>query len=652
MYRAQKFVETELPPLEWGQDIGWLLVAEGWLSADTLATLQAERLRRDVRLADMLHIRAGVPRSAIAEAEARLARTTLVDPVDLPADPRLLLAVGPAWCVQNGILPWRRSGGVTLVLSARPDLFPACEGRLQTALGPVRMLVADEDLLQQAIRQLADPALAFRAETLVPDEESCRNWRAGGGAAWFGLIVLSLIIATMLSPGPGLGLWIGAAALLMALHTALKFAATLAALRRPRPSSGVVPARLPTVSIMVPLFREKEVARQLVTRLGQLDYPEELLDILLILEADDDATRQMLSHADLPANMRIIEVPDGSVRTKPRAMNYALPHARGSIIGIYDAEDAPAPDQIRTVVRTFAERGRQVACLQGGLDFYNSDANWIARCFAIEYATWFRLILPGLARLGLVVPLGGTTLFLRRDALEALGAWDAHNVTEDADLGLRLARHGYRTELIDTVTREEANCHARPWVRQRSRWLKGYAITYLAHMRQPRQLFRDLGLRGGLSVQLIFLGTVAQFALAPALWSLWLLALGFGHPVVGVIGPGAMTCLIALCVVAEAVNIALALVATRRAGKPSLGLWAPTMMLYFPLATLAVYRALFELLTRPFYWHKTVHGLSDAALSPVPPPPAHRASDVLHRRSRYDPAARDRPRLRHRPQSP
>jgi cellulose synthase/poly-beta-1,6-N-acetylglucosamine synthase-like glycosyltransferase len=95
----------------------------------------------------------------------------------------------------------------------------------------------------------------------------------------------------------------------------------------------------------------------------------------------------------------------------------------------------------------------------------------------------------------MVLPLGGTTLFFRRHILEELGGWDAHNVTEDADLGVRLARKGYKTELVSTVTYEEANCKAWPWVKQRSRWLKGFLITYFVHMRRPRRLLSDLGLR-------------------------------------------------------------------------------------------------------------------------------------------------------------
>ena len=185
-------------------------------------------------------------------------------------------------------------------------------------------------------------------------------------------------------------------------------------------------------------------------------------------------------------------------------MNYALDFCRGTIIGVWDAEDAPEPDQIEKVAARFNEAAPNVVCLQGMLDYYNARQNWISRCFTIEYATWWRVVLPGMARLGFVIPLGGTTLFFRRKALEKLGRWDAHNVTEDADLGVRLARHGYVTELIPTVTYEEANCRPWRWVRQRSRWLKGFMITYIVHMRDPAQLLRDLGFKRFMGLQMIF----------------------------------------------------------------------------------------------------------------------------------------------------
>ncbi len=328
------------------------------------------------------------------------------------------------------------------------------------------------------------------------------------------------------------------ALLALVLSTGLKVAAAFAALRAapPEPAAPAM-VRLPSVSIIVALYRESDIAPRLVRRLSRLDYPRELLDVVLAVETEDTMTRAALVNADLPPWMRVVVVPAGRVKTKPRALNLALDHCRGAIIGIYDAEDAPEPDQIRKVVDRFHRRGPDVACLQGVLDYYNPRTNWLSRCFTIEYATWFRLVLPGIQRLGLAVPLGGTTLFFRRSVLEELGGWDAHNVTEDADLGIRLYRHGYRTELLETVTGEEANCRVIPWIKQRSRWIKGYMMTWAVHMRSPRLLWRQIGAWRFLGFQIMFLGTSLQVLLAPLFWSFWSVALGLGHPLSAVLAP-------------------------------------------------------------------------------------------------------------------
>ena len=347
---------------------------------------------------------------------------------------------------------------------------------------------------------------------------------------------------------------------------------------------------------------------RLIRRLDALDYPRELLDICLVVEADDRLTRETLAGADLPHWMRQVTVPGGAVRTKPRALNFALDFCRGSIIGVYDAEDAPEPGQIRKIVHRFAERGPSVACLQGVLDFYNPRENWLARAFAIEYATWFRIMLPGLEKMGLAVPLGGTTLFFRRAALEELGGWDAHNVTEDADLGIRLARHGYRTELIDTVTKEEANCRPWPWVKQRSRWIKGYAMTWGVHMRAPGRLLDELGPRKFLGVQALFLGTLSQFLLAPFLWSFWLLALGLPHPLIGILPPAAFWLLGGIFFFSEILTIAVGMMAVADDEHRFLMKWVPTLHVYWPLASVAAMKGMFEIATKPFYWDKTSHG--------------------------------------------
>ncbi|HEX9857877.1 MAG TPA: glycosyltransferase, partial [Paracoccaceae bacterium] len=478
--------------------------------------------------------------------------------------------------------------------------------------GPVIMALVPVRGIEAAILAARGAALDHAAQTRVAASESCRNWNLRGLPLWGGLVLVALVATLGLAPlALAFAFTIWAVGTLF-LATVLKIAAALAALRRAPPEAPApIIARLPVVSVMVPLYRESDIAPRLIRRLGKLDYPQELLDILLVVEEDDTVTRAALLAADLPPWMRVVVVPDGRLKTKPRALNYALDACRGVIIGIYDAEDAPDPDQIRRVVDRFHRRGPDVACLQGVLDFYNPQTNWLSRCFTMEYATWFRIILPGLERLGFAIPLGGTTLFFRRAALEELGGWDAHNVTEDADLGMRLARHGYRTELIDTTTREEANCRTLPWIRQRSRWLKGYMMTYAVHMRDPALLWRQLGAWKFFGFQVFFLTTLSQFLLAPVLWTFWLVPLGLPHPVSDALPPVLQLGLTGIFLFTEAVLLVVTFVALRLTPNRINPIWAPTLHFYFPLGALASYKAAWELITRPFYWDKTSHGHFD-----------------------------------------
>lgn len=615
--------EAEAPP----SAIGRILLRRGLVSARRLHDAEIATARQDARLMDTLRLGLALPAAKLAEAEAELAGAALIDPVQFPPDQRLFAACGPALCLRHGLLPWRRVGGATVVLTSRPDQFARHRDSLSLLLGPIRMAVAREDRIHTALQRRCGPALARAAEARVAGAESCRGWdyRKAQMRALTALAVIAALL--IVAPVGTLALVTAWAVLTLALSTALKVAATVIHLRSPaapRFAANPVPARLPVVSILVPLFRERAIASHLLARLSAIDYPHELLDVCLVLEADDLTTRAALDETNLPRWMRAVTVPHGVLKTKPRALNYALDFARGSIVGVYDAEDAPDPAQIRAVVARFAQVGPDVACLQGILDFYNAESNWLARCFTIEYATWFRIVLPGLEKLGLVLPLGGTTLFFRRDVLESLGGWDAHNVTEDADLGLRLARHGYRTEMIQTVTDEEANARLWPWVKQRSRWLKGYAITYGVHMRNPARLWRELGAWRFFGVQLLFLGTLSQFALAPLLWSFWLLPLGFGHPLTGLLPWWMFVLLGSIFLVSEVINIAVSAIAVTRAGKPRLIKWTLTLHLYFPLAAVASYKGLWELTRRPFYWDKTAHGIFAPTVSrpaaPLPRP--------------------------------
>lgn len=429
------------------------------------------------------------------------------------------------------------------------------------------------------------------------------------------LACMALAGAATLWPQAVLAVLLGWTVAMLLGTMALRAAVLWLTLRAAPPKPGPAPrlARLPTVSIIVALYRESDIAARLVRRLGRLDYPRHLLDILLVVEQVDDPTRNALAEADLPPWMRVVVAPEGRIKTKPRALNHALPLCRGSIIGVYDAEDAPEPDQIRRVVDRFCQRGPRVACLQGILDFYNPATNWLSRCFTIEYAGWFRVMLPGLQRLGLPIPLGGTTLFFRRDVLDRLGGWDAANVTEDADLGVRLARHGYRTETIESTTYEEANCRALPWIKQRSRWIKGYMMTYATHMRDPALLWRQLGARQFLGFQVLFLGSITQVLMVPVMFSLWAVGLGLPHPLTTSLPAPLLLALAGLFIAGEGLGMLLGLVGLRRSGQPISRAWVPTLHFYYPLAALASYKAVWELIHRPFYWDKTSHGHFDQA---------------------------------------
>ncbi len=530
-------------------------------------------------------------------------------------DHGLAAKLGPDTCLRLGVIPLFRHGAFTIVATARPQRFETDRAILEDALGPVRMAVADGGEITETVLAQHSTALVGLAEARPAPDHSLRGWQPRRMAAVIASLCATLLSLTILAPAAALTLLTGLAILALAGMTGLRIAALVATLRnrhpdrRPDLAPESWPEDWPRISLLVPLLREADITAHLMSHLNALDYPLGRLDICLIVEAGDTGTSDALTDGLTPS-ARLVTVPKGTLQTKPRALNYALDFACGDIIGVYDAEDAPDPDQLRKIARHFATAPPDVVCLQGCLDFYNPRQNWLARCFTIDYAAWFRVFLPGLARLGFAVPLGGTSLFFRREALEELGRWDAHNVTEDADLGIRLARRGWRTELAHTTTLEEANCHVRPWIRQRSRWLKGYALTWAVHMRNPLRLWRELGARKFLGFQAMFLGTILLFLLAPLMWSFWLIPLGIWHPLSDVVPGTSLAALAVFFLASEAVNMAAAITALATAKDRWLIPWVPLTIFYFPLAAIASYRAIAGIAGQPFFWDKTQHGLS------------------------------------------
>lgn len=366
---------------------------------------------------------------------------------------------------------------------------------------------------------------------------------------------------------------------------------------------------LPVYTILVPLYREWQVLDQLLAGLRGLDYPAEKLDVKLLLEENDLETIAAVHRATLPSFLEPIVVPSGSPQTKPRACNVGLAAARGEFLVIYDAEDRPDPDQLLKAVAVFQKVGPGIVCLQAKLNYFNPRQNLLTRLFTLEYSSWFDLVLPGLHSLGAPIPLGGTSNHFRVSSLRTLGAWDAFNVAEDCDLGVRIYSAGYRTGVIDSTTWEEANSQVGNWVRQRSRWVKGYLQTYLVHMRNPVALLRHTGVGGFLAFQFLIGGTPFSLLLNPLFW---LLTIGYfltRWQVLEQIFPWPVyyAGLVNL-MVANFLFFYLNLFGAYERGDDDLvraGLLSP---LYWALMSIAAWKGTIQLITKPHFWEKTVHG--------------------------------------------
>ena len=367
---------------------------------------------------------------------------------------------------------------------------------------------------------------------------------------------------------------------------------------------------LPVYTLLVPVYREAEVIAELIDALSKLNYPSTKLDIKLLIEADDDETIQKVDQLDLPAQIQPIIVPHAQPKTKPKACNYGLIHARGDYVVIYDAEDAPEPNQLKHVIVAYDKASPEVVCIQAKLNYYNRHQNILTAWFTTEYSMWFDLLLPGLDSQRVPIPLGGTSNHFKRDALVEVGAWDPYNVTEDADLGVRLFKAGYRTATIDSTTYEEANSELRNWIRQRSRWIKGYIQTWLVHMRHPVRLLKDIGLKPFLSFQLIVGGTFFAAILNPVYWALTTIWFLFQPEFIHSLYPGLIFHVGAITFYLGNFAFTYMNVAgTLSRHYYQLVKHAMFSPLYWGLMSVGAWKGMWQLVTKPHYWEKTRHGL-------------------------------------------
>jgi len=364
-------------------------------------------------------------------------------------------------------------------------------------------------------------------------------------------------------------------------------------------------------SILCPLYKESRVIPQFIRSMNRISYPKKKLDILLLLEEDDTESIKKVTRMKLPSHFRVLVVPHSYPKTKPKACNYGLAHVKGEYLVIYDAEDKPDPLQLKKAFLGFRKSAKNVFCLQAKLNYYNPRQNLLTRFFTAEYSLWFDVTLTGLQSLNTSIPLGGTSNHFRVADLNRLKGWDPFNVTEDADLGIRLFNQGYTTAIFDSETLEEANSKWGNWLRQRSRWIKGYMQTYLVHTRDLVKLVKKTKWHA-LVFQLVIGGKIAFILINPILWLITISYFTL-HSVAGPVidkayTPPVLYAAIISLIFGNSLFLFYYMIGCAKKEQWDLIKYIYFVPVYWIMISVAGCIALRQLLLKPHYWEKTNHG--------------------------------------------
>ena len=551
-------------------------------------------------------------------AQAGLA---LVDLLVEPPDSSLFTGLDHHTLVQQQWVPWRRDTGADSlsIASVEPLSGPQLQAVAErfSVAQVTNLITTDWDIEHVVLDEFRSLIVTDATDRLAVEQRELsaeHPWRKGQTIG-IALVVLLTLVALLLWPNTTSIVLLTATNLVFLSAAAFKVVAAVAG-RRPSPADPARPDgeprltddELPLFTLLVPAYREAGITQQLIDNLGGIDYPSEKLQILLLLEEDDQDTIGAFRATAAPDRVHMILVPTSLPRTKPKACNVGLTFARGEFLAIYDAEDVPDPLQLRAVVEQFRDSGPEVACIQGRLNYHNLDENLLTRMFTLEYSFWFSYMLRGLDRMGLPIPLGGSSNHFRTDVLRELGGWDPHNVTEDADLGLRANALGYKVAASTSTTMEEACSQLGPWIRQRTRWIKGYMVTFLVHSRHPVRFTRATGLRGTLCLLLLVAGTPALYLASSVVWAFWLFTFLGGSISWLHIPPVVQTVNVVVFLLGFGSMILMHAVAGRRRQR-GLAVYALLLPIYWLLHSYAAWRAIWHLVAKPDLWEKTPHGL-------------------------------------------
>jgi len=594
-----------------GRLLGQMLVTTSRISESQLAkALEIARNTR-MRLGDVLVGEGMIGYKTLYETIAAHLRLPFVDLLKTPPDLTLLDAGHIDDYLGMRALPFKKESGKLIIATAEFSPETISWAKIKYGVDVECVLTSPLDI-RKTVQAVFVQALTHKSTMglyeSAPETSALSRLSPNNKTM---LILCTATVALLLMSSFNLTM-IAVLALCHVLYAAtmlFKLVIYSAGLRRPAPENppAINDADLPVYTVLIPMYKETESMPHMLSAMHGMDYPASKLDIKLVLEEDDDDTLDAAYALHPRYQFEIIRVPASQPRTKPKACNYALRFARGEFVTVYDADDRPDPQQLRKAVAAFRSLPPEVVCLQARLNYYNAHDNLLTRLFSLEYAMLFHVLLYGMARFRMPLLLGGTSNHIALARLKELGEWDPFNVTEDADLGIRLAARGFSTAMLDSDTMEEAPNTLKAWFQQRARWIKGYMQTWLVHMRRPGLLYRSLKPHGFMGFQFFVALSSFSYLTAPLTWIMAFLWYADSHhmlpPWLYALSMANMGIYVFLHIL-TALNTSL-LYRKQRIVMVIAALFYP---FYLVLHSVASYLALWQLCTNPYAWNKTSHG--------------------------------------------